>query len=77
MDYVNQIDMKTANYSPTKESGEFKEFTNFFLKYLNGSSSFDEAFTRAAATYRKLSKNVPYQNCQSFLSDFYMTQYEN
>jgi len=77
MGYVKQIEMKTENYSSAKENGEFKEFTNFFLKYLNGSASFDEAFTRAAATYRKLFKNVPYQNCQSFLSDFYMTKYEN
>ena len=77
MDYINEIDMKTENYSPAPEKSEFREFTNFFLKYLNGSASFDEAFARAASTYRKLFKNVPYQNCQSFLSDFYMTQYEN
>ena len=77
MSNLKQIDMKTVNYSRTKGSGEFNEFSNFFLKYLNGSASFDEAFNRAAATYRKLFKNVPYQNCQSFLSDFYMNQYQN
>ena len=62
--------MKTGNYTPVLESREFKEFASFFLKYLNGSTSFDEAFKRAVTSYKKLFKNVPYQNCQSFLSDF-------
>ena len=69
--------MKSENFAQVKERGEFSEFTNFFLKYLNGSASFDEAFHRATSTYRKLFKKVPYQNCQSFLSDFYKAQYES
>ena len=69
--------MKNEMYHPVIEESEFGEFSNFFIKYLNGSSTFDEAFTRAANTYRKLFKKIPYQNCQSFLSDFYKSQYEN
>ena len=60
----------------SKERTEFVEFKNFFLKYLNGSSTFDEAFIRATHAYRKLFRKVPYRNCQPFLSDFYKSQYE-
>lgn len=69
--------MKSEMYHPVIEKSEFGEFANFFLKYLNGSSTFDEAFIRASSTYRKLFKRIPYQNCQSFLSDFYKSQYED
>lgn len=69
--------MKSEMYHPVKEKSEFGEFANFFLKYLNGSSTFDEAFIRASSTYRKLFKRIPYQNCQSFLSDFYKSQYKD
>jgi len=69
--------MKSENYVQVKEKRDFSEFTNFFLKYLNGCSSFDEAFTRASNSYKKLFNKTPYQNCQSFLSDFYKAQYEN
>ena len=69
--------MKREMQYSTTEKREFGEFKGFFLKYLNGSASFEEAFTRAANTYRKLFKKIPYQNCQSFLSEFYKTQYEN
>ncbi len=69
--------MKSDMYHQVIEKSEFGAFSNFFLKYLNGSSSFDEAFIRASNTYRKLFKKVPYQNCQSFLSDFYKAQYDN
>jgi len=68
--------MESEMVNQTFEKTEFSEFRNFFLKYLNGCSSFDEAFLRAANTYRKLFNKVPYQNCQSFLSDFYKSQYE-
>jgi hypothetical protein len=69
--------MKSEMYHSIIEKGEFGEFANFFLKYLNGSSTFDEAFLRASNTYRRLFKKIPYQNCQSFLSDFYKSQYES
>ena len=69
--------MKSEMYHSVIEKSEFGEFSNFFIKYLNGSSTFDEAFIRATNTYRKLFKRIPYQNCQSFLSDFYKSQYEN
>ncbi len=69
--------MNSEMYHPIIEKNEFGEFTNFFLKYLNGSTSFDEAFIRATNTYRKLFKKIPYQNCQSFLSDFYKSQYDS
>ncbi|MCG8306625.1 MAG: hypothetical protein MI975_04480 [Cytophagales bacterium] len=69
--------MNTEVMNRTKEGNEFKEFTSYFLKYLNGSVSFEEAFVRATNAYKKLFKRAPYQNCQSFLSDFYKTQYES
>ena len=69
--------MKSENYDQVREKGEFSEFTNFFLKYLKGCSSFDEAFKLATVTCTKLFNKTPYQNCQSFLSDFYKAQYEN
>jgi len=69
--------MNSEVINGTKERNEFGEFTNYFLKYLNGSASFEEAFVRATSAYRKLFKKVPYQNCQSFLSDFYKAQYDS
>ena len=69
--------MKNDIHHPVVEKSDFGKFTDFFLKYLHGSSSFDEAFIRASNTYRKLFKTIPYQNCQSFLSDFYKSQYEH
>ena len=74
--YLKRVDMSDM-YSRPRVKDEFSEFANFFLKYLNGSSTFEEAYLRAASAYRKLFKKVPYQNCQSFLSDFYKTQYKN
>ncbi len=67
--------MEANNISIRKN--DFLEFKKFFLKYLNGSATFDEAFSRATSTYRKLFKTVPYQNCQSFLTEFYNDQYES
>lgn len=75
--YYKLRTMEREMINQSTERGEFGEFKNFFLKYLNGSASFDEAFVRATNTYRKLFKKVPYQNCQSFLSDFYKSQYEH
>ena len=69
--------MESEVINSRAEANDYGEFTNFFLKYLNGSSSFEEAFVRATNTYRKLFKRVPYQNCQSFLSDFYKAQYNS
>ena len=68
--------MKSGVYNSISEKGEFKKFTNFFLKYLNGSASFEEAFFRANNAYNRIFKKTPYQNCESFLSDFYKSQYE-
>ena len=64
------------NYSEEIDNSEFKDFADFFIQYLYGSATFDEAFARAAFTYRKLFKNVPYPNCQAFLSDFYKSNYQ-
>ena len=69
--------MNSEVMNRTKERSEFAEFANYFLKYLSGSTTFEEAFTRATAAYKKLFKKAPYQNCQSFLSDFYKAQYES
>ncbi len=60
----------------SNEKTEFGEFKRFFLKYLKGSGSFEEAFGHAANSYRKLFNKVPYQNCQSFLSDLYKSLHE-
>ena len=68
--------MESEMINQPMERTEFGEFKNFFLKHLNGCSTFEEAFVRAANTYKKLFNSVPYQNCQSFLSDFYKSQYE-
>ncbi len=66
--------MKSGKYHFEIEKNEFGKFANFFIKYLNGSSSIDEAFLRAKFTYRKLFKTIPYQNCQSFLEEFHQSQ---
>jgi len=65
--------MKNKNFEQFIEPREFGEFTNFFLKYLNGSASHEEAFTRACNRYRRLFKKIPYENSQVFLSEFYKT----
>ena len=66
--------MKNERYHLVIEKNEFSKFANFFIKYLNGSSTIDEAFIRAKYTYRKLFKKIPYQNCQSFLEEFHQSQ---
>ena len=68
--------MNTEVINRTKERNEFAEFASYFLKYLNGSATFEEAFVRATNLYKKRFKKIPYQNCESFLSDFYRTQNE-
>ena len=67
----------TMNNEFTKHSKEFGEFSNYFLKYLNASGTFEEAFMRATKKYKRLFKKAPYANCQSFLSDFYKSQYDS
>jgi len=69
--------MKNEMYQPIIETSEFGKFANFFIKYLNGSSSHDEAFLRASCMYRKLFKKVLYKNCDSFLAEFFRTQHVN
>lgn len=59
------------------EANEFGKFANFFIKYLNGSASHNEAFDRASYTYRKLFKKVLYKNCDAFLAEFFSTQRVN
>lgn len=66
--------MNNEMYRPVVEETEFGVFANFFIKYLNGSSSQDEAFQRASCTYRKLFKRIPYANFNLFLSEFNKTQ---
>ena len=68
--------MNSTNKDLVIESNEFKEFSSFFLKYLRGSTTCDEAFLRATCTYRKLFKKIPYQNYQSFLAEFQDSQYQ-
>jgi hypothetical protein len=67
--------MKHHNYQPIVETSEFGKFANFFIMYLNGSSSMDEAFIRARSRYRRLFKTVPYTNSKRFLTDFYRAQH--
>ena len=55
----------------------FIKFQDYFLKYLKESSSFEEAFRKAKNRYRKFFKKIPYKDCQSFLSEFYNSQYNN
>jgi len=69
--------MKNNNYQPVVERSEFGNFANFFIKYLNGSSSMDEAFIRASSRYRRLFKTVPYKNSQIFLTEFFRAQHPN
>jgi len=69
--------MKNDNYQPIGERSEFGRFANFFIKYLNGSSSMDEAFLRASSRYRRLFKSVPYKNSQRFLAEFRKVQQMN
>jgi len=57
------------------DTNEFGRFTKFFIKYLNGSASHDEAFVRASSRYRRLFKKVPYQNSKVFLSEFFRSQH--
>ncbi len=68
--------MKSEVYNSVSHKSEFQKFTDFFLKYLNGSASFEEAYMRAASAYKRIFNKTPYQNCQSFLSDFYKSQYD-
>ena len=67
--------MNSDMYQPVVEENEFGVFANFFIKYLNGSSSQNEAFQRASCTYRKLFKKIPYRNYKAFLSEFYESQH--
>jgi len=69
--------MKNEMYRPIIETSDFGKFANFFIKYLNGSSSHDEAFIRTSYTYRRLFKKIPYKNSQSFLAEFFRTQHVN
>lgn len=59
------------------EKKDFIKFRNYFLKYLDESTSFEEAFTKAKSKYNTYFKNIPYPDCQSFLSEFYHSQYNN
>lgn len=59
------------------DKNEFRNFAKFFLKYLNGSASSDEAFIRATCTYRKLFKKIPFQNSQRFFSEFNKSEFAN
>ena len=69
--------MKNKTYQPILDRAEFGEFANFYVKYLNGSSTQNEAFIRAKSTYRKLFKKIPFKNFQSFMVEFYKTQNMN
>lgn len=69
--------MKPNTLQTNVDSSEFIKFADFFKKYLNGSSSQNEAFLRASYTYRKLFKKVLYKNCDSFLAEFFRTQHVN
>ena len=69
--------MNTEVINRTEERNEFTNFSNYFLKFLNGSSTFEEAFVRATSLYKKRFNKIPYQNCESFLSDFYRSQNES
>lgn len=69
--------MKNYKYRPIVEASDFGRFANFFIKYLNGSSSHDEAFIRASFTYRKLFKKIPYKSSKVFLAEFFRTQHIN
>lgn len=68
--------MKNETYQPSNDSSEFGRFANFFIKYLNGSSSHDEAFTRASCRYRRLFKKIPYRNSQVFLDEFFRANHQ-
>ena len=61
-------------YRPFMEKTEFGEFANFYIKYLNGSSTQNEAFIRAKCTYRKLFKKIPFRTFQSFITEFSKSQ---
>ena len=69
--------MNSEAMNHTNQNNELAEFTSYFMKYLSGSETFEEAFLRAMTRYKKLSKRAPYRNCQSFLSDFYKAQFES
>lgn len=58
------------------EKMEFAEFKKIFHSHLRGCRSFEEAFTHAANSYKKHFNKVPYQNCQSFLSDLYKSLHD-
>ena len=64
-------------YRPIIETSDFGKFANFFIKYLKGSSTYDEAFVRASYTYRKLFKKIPYRSCEVFLAEFHRSQHIN
>lgn len=69
--------MKNETYRPVVERAELAEFANFYVKYLSGSASQNEAFIRAKYTYRKLFKKIPFNNFQSFLVEFKSLQHFN
>ena len=69
--------MKNEKNTMPADKKEFRNFTNFFLKYLNGSASSEEAFIRATYTYRKLFKKIPFQNSQRFMNEFKKSEFAN
>ena len=69
--------MKNDKYRQIVETSDFGKFANFFIKYLKGSASHDEAFIRASYTYRKLFKKIPYKSSKVFLAEFFRTQHLN
>lgn len=62
--------MRNDMYRPEVENNEFSSFAYFFVKYLNGSASQNEAFLRAKSAYRRYFKKIPYANFKSFLAEF-------
>jgi len=69
--------MKNETYRPIMDRTELGEFANFYVKYLKGSATQNEAFIRAKCTYRKLFKKIPFNNFQSFLVEFKNLQHFN
>lgn len=65
-----------AEQYKTKED-TYTTFRDYFLKFLKESSSFEEAFSKAEKTYHEIFNKNPYQDCQSFLSEFYHSQYND
>ena len=69
--------MNNDMYKPVDESNDFGRFTNFFIKYLKGSFTHDEAFVRTSYIYRRLFKKIPYRTSRAFLNEFFRTQHIN